>query len=446
MPQSVSQGKRGFTLVELLVVIAIIGILIGLLLPAVQAAREAARRMKCSNNLKQMALALHNYHDINNALPCGCGGFFNAQIRQGIGLYLLPYVEGTQRYEAVKALIGSSNSNICAQMSASPDGWGFLSPLTSIVGQLMGGNNTNLGLANAYIDALSEALPGYQCPSDGNAGTPHDTDSQDNDGTAGYRALIPNAGIFHRTSYVACCGDAFFGTNNPTMYNLAANLLPNATLQAVASDSVRSSYAGSDITKQYGGRGLFLPLYWHTFASASDGTSNTIAISETCSVTTNNNPQDLSVKGGYGSATVAIDGSHFKPSLCFGTLSTTDNKVYATHTKSDRALIWFYGGVDQYFNTIIPPNGPSCAQATLSTGYAPAISAANSRHPGGVNAALLDGSVRFVADGVDTGDLNSFGSGGSTDILAGLAPSSGKSPFGVWGAMGTPAGGESKSL
>ncbi|MBQ1454965.1 MAG: DUF1559 domain-containing protein, partial [Thermoguttaceae bacterium] len=136
MPQSVSQGKRGFTLVELLVVIAIIGILIGLLLPAVQAAREAARRMKCTNNLKQMALALQNYHDINNALPCGCGGFYNAQVRQGIGLYLLPYIEGTQRYDAVKALIGSTSTNICAQMGSSPDAWYFLSPLNNIVGQL----------------------------------------------------------------------------------------------------------------------------------------------------------------------------------------------------------------------------------------------------------------------------------------------------------------------
>jgi prepilin-type N-terminal cleavage/methylation domain-containing protein len=82
----------GFTLVELLVVIAIIGILVGLLLPAVQAAREAARRMQCSNNLRQMVLATHNYMDAHRSIPpavcmASVGGFWSAQAR------ILPFLE-----------------------------------------------------------------------------------------------------------------------------------------------------------------------------------------------------------------------------------------------------------------------------------------------------------------------------------------------------------------
>lgn len=86
-------GRNAFTLVELLVVIAIIGILVGLLLPAVQAAREAARRMSCTNNLKQIGLAIHNYESSHRALPPRRAFKIGDGHDHGWGSYLLPYIE-----------------------------------------------------------------------------------------------------------------------------------------------------------------------------------------------------------------------------------------------------------------------------------------------------------------------------------------------------------------
>lgn len=109
----ISTRSRGFTLVELLVVIAIIGILVGLLLPAVQAAREAARRMQCSNNIRQLALAAHNFESANKRLPPGIilkGGMITDHwlnlefdLHSGVGhlAYLLPYLEQRTIYEGV---------------------------------------------------------------------------------------------------------------------------------------------------------------------------------------------------------------------------------------------------------------------------------------------------------------------------------------------------------
>ncbi len=106
--------RRGFTLIELLVVIAIIGTLVGLLLPAVQSARESARRSSCSNNMKQTALALHNYHDANGCLPSGqtTSGPTGGK-RAGWFVYLLPFVEYADLYSRMNwSLLALQNSSV----------------------------------------------------------------------------------------------------------------------------------------------------------------------------------------------------------------------------------------------------------------------------------------------------------------------------------------------
>ena len=100
-------SKRGFTLIELLVVIAVIAILIALLLPAVQQAREAARRSQCKSNLKQLGVALHNYHDVHSVFPPGCvnqeGDTANPDDRDRLNwtwpVYLMPYMDQAPLYE-----------------------------------------------------------------------------------------------------------------------------------------------------------------------------------------------------------------------------------------------------------------------------------------------------------------------------------------------------------
>ena len=134
MNRSITLRGRGFTLVELLVVIAIIGILIGLLLPAVQAARESARRMQCTNNLKNIGLAMQTYHDAHKALPPGCVNFdivtnsgLKHQDKGGCNhgmwswsAFILPQIEAVQLYQ----LINFSYPAYCDHECMSPDAAG----------------------------------------------------------------------------------------------------------------------------------------------------------------------------------------------------------------------------------------------------------------------------------------------------------------------------------
>ena len=148
--------RRGFTLIELLVVIAIIAVLIALLLPAVQQAREAARRSQCKNNLKQMALAIHNYADVYGRFPIGSNQFGPTFVSNrgyvGWGVGILPYIEQTplySKYNFLKDSLSSDPGNTQVRETSLP---AYNCPSDTSTGQLL---TPNTGTCCSRVYATS---------------------------------------------------------------------------------------------------------------------------------------------------------------------------------------------------------------------------------------------------------------------------------------------------
>ena len=325
------KSKQGFTLIELLVVIAIIAILIALLLPAVQQAREAARRTQCKNNLKQLALALHNYHDTHSVFPPGTvnpvPGGDDPNGRNGAGTpgiggpwicFLLPFFEQTAQYQ--------SYAKIVAERPEVVDWFG----------------NGAYTVQGVTIGA--DPLPAMSCPS-------HPTTEE---------RLANGTGMEHlaRGNYCASYGKAGYGrvhTNNPTVGGVFGN---------------NSRFSMRDMT---------------------DGTSNTIAISELKFRLTNGTGpsfQDTRGTWSYGVMGANIFSTRTGPN------STTPDGVWGCRN--------------------FPAQGMPCVQ--IGSPYTEMYSAARSYHIGGVQGALADGSVRFFSENVDLLLWQAIGTRGGGEI------------------------------
>ncbi|NNJ26033.1 DUF1559 domain-containing protein [Alienimonas chondri] len=349
--------RRGFTLIELLVVIAIIAILVSLLLPAVQQAREAARRSQCQNNLKQLGLAMHNYHGTYKSLPIGNGGGTGASWaanRRASGFpSLTPYLDQTPLWTRIKA-------------------------------ERTGRGATWNGPYNVQITTLL-------CPSDG---VPHTDTLSSGD-----------------TNYGLCYGD-----NGRTHFNTSAQHR----------------------------RGAFAHRVVRGFRDLKDGTTTTVLAAEI-------GPR--------------WDGSRAFGGLCVANLGSeifNDVQQYCIEAVSDPQAPGFYregvqfdwngaGNVNNFrggryasgplfagVNTVIAPNGPSCAVNSDAHTGGGMILTAGSPHAGGAQVVMGDGSVQFVSETVDTGDL-------SWDMSANGNKIDGASPYGVWGALGSVNGGETNA-
>ncbi|MEL6897919.1 MAG: DUF1559 domain-containing protein [Planctomycetota bacterium] len=377
------KARSGFTLVELLVVIAIIGVLVGLLLPAVQAAREAARRMSCSNNMKQFGLALHNYHSAYNRFPFSrCVGY-DRWLGRGPNVAILPFMEQQPLYEQIA---NPMNPNYPVPFEWEGH-WSGVEP-----------NRTQVGT--------------FQCPSD--AGSPAST---------------------ARTNYAYCYGDA--------AAFISSQYFSEHQLDHVNPGLINGTFwLNGDLDKEVD-RGMFYWNYAKRMRDCLDGTSQTLIMGEMCS-----SSQDRSI---FGSSRIL--GEFFPPNYavnvqeCAANVDPERPNYYAPGTDLHDGSAWNRPGRGQHwlspspqcvgFNTILPPNSPSCSSLGSAQWFYGGIYSLTSRHNGGAHVVFTDGAVKFMTDSINASTEGMNNNLTVTRWIGSALDPGVESPFGVWGAMGT---------
>jgi prepilin-type N-terminal cleavage/methylation domain-containing protein/prepilin-type processing-associated H-X9-DG protein len=367
------RGRRGFTLIELLVVIAIIAVLIALLLPAVQAAREAARRVSCINNLKQIGLALHNYHQINDVFPPG--GFPAYIPNQNMGnnaspsahARLLPFLEQQPLYDALNWSLPVINDPV-------PPGTGYAP------------------YANSTVTITR--LTAFLCPSD----TPPNWNL-----TSASKPL-PN----YRAP-----GNSYFAS--------VGSSLEFASRQTSGPPNGPFSYVG-DIGRICGIRNV------------QDGTSNTIGFGEWRIGDGNSSlvsiPSDVIFIGTLPSGTARNNGTLSMPNpILVASFPAWIQSCVAgsaggrTNHTSALGEAWIFDITGLSFgNVLLPPNPktPNCDSSTVASNTLqnPGMWGLSSYHPGGANVVFLDGSVKFLKDSTSQQTLWALGSIAQGEVLS----------------------------
>lgn len=404
----------GFTLVELLVVIAIIGALIALLLPAVQAAREAARRMQCTNNLKQLGIATQNFHDTYQRFPCSAWE---------------PLVWEPTLYK---------------NRTAKP-GW------VELINQFV--VLTPFFEQQSFYSSLKAQLE--LCQNKYETGT----NTGDNEIPIHRREWVRDASGTQVASPYTISLSAL-GCPSDNMFNTANNQTGN--FPTIGRTNYLANSQGDRCRAWNGrGRGVFGIAPFNgkdestNIASVSDGTSNTILFSEGC---TTLGLYDYTVlSSNANSANWNNKSTDFVPATCLAaraqkgyldkTIPVTGSLARSINIPWDDTFggngrIW--SGSEQLyssFNTILPPNSPTCIMGnqTNSDAFRWVMNSASSYHPGGANGCFTDGSVRFISETINCGNINER-LGGTANGNSGTFE--GPSTFGVWGASGTINGAE----